>query len=471
MSNEKKSRWNTRTGIILYVVITVLALVYVGIILYFSGIDGLKRVLRETPGLRVDWTVIYVSLTWLLLGSILLLLHGKIINRETLVFFGAFYLFCFLYLNFLGEKTSYGGDVFDYINAAFNLQQGEPLNQRYLYPPFWASCLQPLTGLGKDAVWKFCLVGSYFSLVLLFPLLYLALKQYGFKKYWAVGAVFIILCVNVPVIRTVFRFQVNIHVVNLILLSLLFFPRRCFWSATALALAVHIKVSPLILVLAFLVGRQWKWLIYFLAANLAIVAFTSLMNSPQYYLDFCSNIMSKSGAEGFAFRNNSIDSFIRATFTFLHIGIAKAGYLTALLKLAVLVGSLVLFFKSIGKKVFHRGESSREVVYNGYVVLIFPMLILSPLVWEHHWVFLILPFLVLLKTIRDDGGLVLYVLAYFLIFLIPTFDFYPFSYHRLLGLGLCYILLARSLQMKDNGGEWWDNAAWMSECVDERLSE
>ena len=259
MSNVKKSRWNTRTGIVLYLVITFLALGYVGMILYFSGIDGLKSVLRETPGLRVDWTVIYVSLTWLLLGSILLLLHRQIINRDTLVFFAAFYLFCFLYLNFLREKTSYGGDVFDYINTAFNLQQGEPLNQRYLYPPFWASCLQPLTPLGKDAVWKFCMVGSYLSLVLLFPLLYLALKQYGFEKYWAVGAVFIILCVNVPVIRTVFRFQVNIHVGNLILLSLLLFPRRIFWSAAALALAVHIKVLPLILVWAFLVGRQWKY--------------------------------------------------------------------------------------------------------------------------------------------------------------------------------------------------------------------
>ncbi len=54
--------------------------------------------------------------------------------------------------------------------------------------------------------------------------------------------------------------------------------------------------------------------------------------------------------------------------------------------------------------------------------------------------FIIPVFLLMLKKISSPGQLFLYVLAWFLIFVVPTFDCYPFSYHRLLGLLICYVL-------------------------------
>ena len=65
--------------------------------------------------------------------------------------------------------------------------------------------------------------------------------------------------------------QVNFHVMNFILLSILLYKRRrrrdgqrpSFLSALMLALAVHFKASPVVLVLAFLLEFNWKWLLWF----------------------------------------------------------------------------------------------------------------------------------------------------------------------------------------------------------------
>jgi uncharacterized membrane protein len=71
------------------------------------------------------------------------------------------------------------------------------------------------------------------------------------------------LLVNMPVLRTFMYVQVNFHVMNFILLSILFYGSRPFLSALMLALAIHFKASPAILVLAFLLHFNWKWLLWF----------------------------------------------------------------------------------------------------------------------------------------------------------------------------------------------------------------
>jgi hypothetical protein len=68
----------------------------------------------------------------------------------------------------------------------------------------------------------------------------------------------------------------------------------------------------------------------------------------------------------------------------------------------------------------------------------------SPLIWEHHGVFLALPFLVLLKRLSSGGEFIWFGFAYFFEFILPTFDFFPWSYGRLFSaltcLGLCWYL-------------------------------
>jgi len=467
MSISNKNKLYIKTGFCIYAAITVLVVVYVSAVFHWKGIDGLKIILVEGPNSKIRLTMFSVGMSWLLLGSILILLSQRIVNKSNFVAFVAFYLYSFIYLNFLRERTQYG-DVGDYINAAFNLYRGEPFHYRYLYPPFWATLLQPLVPFGRYAVFIFCYIGNYFSILLFFALIYQVLKRYGFPKNFAALATFCILCVNVPILRNMCYIQVNIHVTNLIILSLLFYRKNIMLSALALSLAVHMKVSPIILILPFVFNRDWKFLIYFCAISVGIIVFTSLMNGFEYYPNFLSNVSDIYRANGINFRDNSIDSFIRSAFLFLNIDLNKAKYLILFFKATLLFVSLVILFQSVKKKIYYDGETKEGVIYNSYIVLLFPMVMLSPVVWVHHFVFIIYPFLIILKKISTVESLILYLLAYILIFLIPTFDFYPFSYNRLFGFILCYALLFSALRSTVNNFLWFKKINKKFEIVFER---
>jgi hypothetical protein len=58
-------------------------------------------------------------------------------------------------------------------------------------------------------------------------------------------------------------------------------------------------------------------------------------------------------------------------------------------------------------------------------------------------VLMVLSLLVLRKRVDGQADSVLWLLSWCLIFLIPTFDVYPFSYRITLGAGLVYWLFLR----------------------------
>jgi hypothetical protein len=72
------------------------------------------------------------------------------------------------------------------------------------------------------------------------------------------------------------------------------------------------------------------------------------------------------------------------------------------------------------------------------------MVLASPLVWEHHPVFVALPFLVITRRLQAPGEWAVFSFAYLLVFLLPTFDFYPWSFGRLAGLLALLALLYRT---------------------------
>ena len=59
------------------------------------------------------------------------------------------------------------------------------------------------------------------------------------------------------------------------------------------------------------------------------------------------------------------------------------------------------------------------------------MTLASPVVWEHHGIFVALSFLLLLKRLELPSEGLWFGFAYMLEFLLPTFDFFPWSFGRL----------------------------------------
>jgi len=445
----------TRISLSIWGIITLLA---IGVIIFSDPtyrLFGDYSVLKQGPLSDIGITYLFVGMAWLLIGSLIILLHTGIISGKNLLFFVPFYLYAFLYVNILRERFQYG-DLVAYIRAAFNLHLGEPFYSRYIYPPLWASILEPMIFLGGGFLAFLLLALNYLSLLLFFILLYLMLKRFGFERLPAVIMTFLALVANVSIMRTLGYVQINLHVINLILLSLLLFPRRIWLSALALALAGHLKVSPLILIIPFILGKEWRWLIYFTLFTTGIIFITSAMHGFEYYSYFIHNLMNNEYILNFEFRDFSFDSLIRATLTQFGFNVFLAPYFIWPIKFIIASIGIAVAFKATKSNIFYDGNNRENAVFNSAIICLFLMVILSPLVWVHHAVFLIFPCLILSKRIASAGQLLIFLGAYIAIFLIPTFDFYPFSYIRTIGVILC-LILALIFTLKPMTDDTWLN--------------
>ena len=129
-----------------------------------------------------------------------------------------------LYANVLRERSEYP-DAGDYMRAAFDLSEGRPLHERYIYPPLLAAACELLVPLGRGGMRTALWIGNVLAVSAFAGLLSLTLVRYGFDRRVSAGLVLAFMAVNVPVLRTLVYGQVNLHVANLILLALLAYPR------------------------------------------------------------------------------------------------------------------------------------------------------------------------------------------------------------------------------------------------------
>ena len=95
-------------------------------------------------------------------------------------------------------------------------------------------------------------------------------------------------------------------------------------------------------------------------------------------------------------------------------------------------------------------EKAKARLYNSIIPLFVAMTVASPLVWEHHGIFLTLPFLLLFKKLESPTEWILYGAVYLLVFLTPTFDYFPWSYARLPGLLILLALLWMTRNRTEN---------------------
>jgi alpha-1,2-mannosyltransferase len=430
----------SRAAALVWCAITVAMIAHALGVYSAGGVEGLKGFIQQGPLSDVAITFLSAALAWLLAGVFLILLARGFINKGNAVTAACFFVVALLYLNFLRERTVYG-DILDYVKAAGNLYRGEPLHERYLYPPLWATLLKPLVPLGWRAIFDICWILNALSLFAFFFLLHATLKRYGFGTPLAAIVTAVFMLVNAPVIRTLCYVQVNFHVMNLILAALLLYPRSIALSALAMALAVHLKASPAVLALAFLARRDWKWLAWFAGSTIGVGVLTIAASGLSPYRDFLANARALYGAADPSFRESSIDSFVTALFAAFGAGMAFVQYLAAPLKILAAFAAVAVMSRSVRRETFLEGERENGIVLNAIPALLPLMLLLSPLMWEHHGVFLALPFLVMLKKLSSAGEWAVFGAAYFLAFLVPTFDFFPWSYGRLLAI-LAWLALA-----------------------------
>lgn len=415
---------------------TGLLLVYLAGVFAVGGSGTLRRCIQPLQFEVLEQTLGCAGLVWLTFGIALALLKRPAFRMRHGLTVLCSAVLLFLYINFLRERTHYW-DIKDYVQGAISLCNHEPFHQMYIYPPLLATLCQPLLWLGVGekgltaCFWCFNWVGF----VLFFVLLTKALATYGFRLRIAHYVVFFFLFLNVPVLRTFLYGQVNFHMMNLILFAYLVHTRNKLLSAIALAFAVHLKASPIILVLPFLYVRDLKWLIYFGVSMIIVFALTFCFYGWPPFASFLTNAQNIYSGNGITFRECSIDSVVRAVAVSLRTDGTPWVWLV---KFPVLAGLLWGVHYSMRQKTWQNRKDTVDAIFNALPLLLFVMVFASPLVWEHHFVFLSLPFLLLIKKMQSAAEWIAYSFAYVFIFLCPTFDFFPLSFCRLAGAGILF---------------------------------
>jgi hypothetical protein len=410
------------------------------------GFAGFQVFMQEAVYTHIPITLASVAMVWLLTGFLLWLILTEKITKANVLTWAGFFIVAFLYLNILRERVRYG-DIDYYTQAAFALINDKPLPDSYLYPPLWATLLSFLTALGEEGILLIAWIANVLSLLLFYFLLQRVLVHYQFRPNAAALTATLFTLVNMPLIRTLMYVQVNFHVMNLIFLSILFYEDRLFLSALALALAVHFKASPAVLVLAFLLEFNWKWIASFAVNMVLITAFTIALYGISPYFNFINNFILLNAPHALSMHDSSFDSAIGMTLSYFR---ADSSVIRILVYLAKGVTVLVALYLCVRPPVFFSKGESGERLYNSLIPLFVAMTVASPLVWEHHALFLTLPFLLLLRKMESPTEWILYGAVYLLVFLTPTFDYFPWSYARLPGILTLLALLWMTRNRSDN---------------------
>jgi len=422
-----------------------------------NGTTGLNLFIQQWPLSNLAVTLASTTLTWLLLGTLLYMLANGKIHAGNLWLTMGFFLIIFIYLGILRERFRYG-DYHYYLEAATALANGLPLPDSYLYLPLWATLLQFLVPLGDQGVMITLWTVNVFALGAFYFLLIRLLERYEFSNRFAIVLTVLFLLINTPLMRTLGFIQVNLLTMDLILLGILVYPKHEFFSALALALAVHLKTSPAVLVLAFLIEFNWRWLIWFTVSFLAIGFLPIALNGVSLYYQYANNAFLLTQIPDTNFHDTSFDSFLRFLNPFLGIQIAQTRIMALAAKALLLVGTLAV----MGQNIRARAFTTENRMLNALPPLFILMTLASPIVWDHHGIFVTLSFLLMFKQINSSTSWMWFGLAYFLEFILPSFDFFPWSYGRLVAPLIILGLMWRIPKMPEESPFFDTVNTWLS---------
>jgi hypothetical protein len=412
-----------------------------------KGWRAFDILISDVPHSDYYITLLATLIVWLLAGAFVHMLHFGMFNEDNAILWGGFFIVALVYVNLLREQVKYG-DLDFYVEAAQALHKGAALPDTYLYPLLWVSILELAAPLGEKGIFLFAWLLNVIALLGAYFILAKTLEVYGFSRNLAALTAFAFMLVNVPLLRTLLYGQVNLIVLDGMLLSLVLYRRSPFLSALAMTLAVQMKISPIVLVLAVLLERDWRWLTWFALTMFVVGVIPVMAHGIGYYSDILYNLNLLNERTSYIFRDASYDSFFLATASMLNIGAGAARLLTYAAKLAASLLALWVAFADIRTNAFFK-ETRGRFFFNSAPALMILLTIVSPRVWEHHGVFLTLSFLVLLKTLSTEADWFLFIAAAFFEFVVPTFDFYPWSYVRMIAPLIVLWLLWKTV--KGNG--------------------
>lgn len=255
------------------------------------------------------------------------------------------------------------------------------------YPPlvlFITSPLSLLPMLWAEKTW------AVMSIIFLFSSVYLIFKIY--KKNIFSGLGFIILglvCFSFPVKFTLGMGQINNLILFLFVFSIYFLEKKKnYLPGFLLSLSIAIKFFPIFFPLYFFFKRKWR-ILFSAIISFIVLAVVAFIINPQINLYFYNHVLPVLlGGWKTEYYNQSIVGFVGRSFT---PGIFRE-VLKDILSLVFILISCFVIFKSLKNKKLQNMHLGLLVTLN---------LIVNNFSWQHHFVFMLLPFLVTLFFVQN----------------------------------------------------------------------
>lgn len=351
-------------------------------------------------------------------------------------------------IGFVSEFSQPSWDWGCYRDAGIAVVQGEsPYGRCYIYPPLLAQVLasvfrvmdplQRALGMNLPDTWP--LVFYVFQVGQILAVAVVALVGQRLARRWGLSPIAAALLVTAlvlldnPLLRTLRHNQINLWILAISLLAVDVLDRRPVAAGALVALAAHLKLYPLALLAPWVLAGRWRAVGSALGAT-AVLAVLVTGRHPEHWAELAA--LGSKVAAGQYFRNNSllglVINLVRVPSLSVGASIEPWVGLLRLVGMGVsAVAGLLVGLRMLRRWRAKEPGAARLAADTSDVFAL--QLIVSPLVWEHHFVLgLPVAWYAVARAGRTKPLLVGAGIA--LMLWMPTADVWLLSHHRLVGL-------------------------------------
>jgi hypothetical protein len=284
------------------------------------------------------------------------------------------------------------------------------------YPPFAFVVMFPFASLSFHAAMTAAFIINHLLLLLSMVLLYLSFcndsRHLWRDMLWIVPSALVFS----PVIDTLYAGQIDILILFLLSLSIFLMVKNAEnWAALALAVAINIKVAPVLFLLYFAAKGKWRTFALTLGLTAAAALLPLLLWGKETYLAFFQNhdrILYIPNAPA----NQSLAAFFCRIFAG-GVSSGPAGSPPIIATIAPAALSLVLV---LGLYLACRTSGDRKIESLQISLVTATIFPLSTFSWPHHHLWILIAFMALLFFVREESSAIYPVLLSY--FLLSTFD-------------------------------------------------
>jgi hypothetical protein len=226
-------------------------------------------------------------------------------------------------------------------------------------------------------------IWAAFSLIALFIAVYLIFRIYKTQIFSNFGLIILgLICLSFPVKFTLGMGQIN-NFILLIFVAAIYFlnQNKKYLSIFLFAFSFALKLFPSFLLFYFVLARKWKLLLIFIISlillSLIALIFLGWQTSLDFYKNFLPSLISGWKTD---YYNQALTGFIGRSFA----QNIFSKMLVDILSLGFVLVSLITVCKSLKNKNLQNMSLGLLITLN---------LIVNNFSWQHHFVFLIFPFL------------------------------------------------------------------------------